>query len=77
MSGADEKMRAVLEQIAFDCRRRDVTFIQLVLEERLGPLLLAGQEMREHPIRRRLENVEAWDAALAAAQGEPEKESGR
>jgi hypothetical protein len=83
MSGADEKMRAVLEQIAFDCRRRDVTFIQLMLECRLLPLLLAGQAMRDWRFGSTLKSkslaaVRAdYDAALAAAQGQPEKESGR
>jgi len=84
MSGADEKIRAVLELVAMDtagaCEQarglgndvNDACYV--ALERRLLPLLLAGQHLREYPYH---ENAVAWDAALAAAQGQPEKESGR
>ena len=94
ISGADEKMRAVLERVAqqivyCNCategpalKRCEHISLAAQLERRLLPLLLAGQAMREFydpcPDEEMPDRViVAWDAALAAAQGQPEKESGR
>jgi len=84
MSGADEKMRAVLERVATECfsaamhdRSADEQDVQSVLESHLLPLLLAGQAMRDWRVLANSGYGEDWDAALAAAQGQPEKESGR
>jgi len=104
MSGADEKMRAVLERVAREQREwmghfmdadpelpgAEDKLVELdllrILGERLLPLLLAGQDCRdclEPGIPLDDKYMAAWDAALneltglAAAQGEPEKESGR
>jgi len=97
MSGADEKIRAVLEWLVQDL---DIEQSER-LAQRLWPILLAGQAMYEelgdnggHNPESCLDGkcpicwgnrtfMDAWDAALneltglAAAQGQPEKESGR
>jgi hypothetical protein len=84
MSGADEKMRAVLERSAKDfvehflCvpeatfYKESVRVTQELLERRLLPLLLSGQAMRDSDACAP-DFDKAWDAALAAAQGQPEK----
>ena len=102
MSGADEKMRAVLERVArelwltpgidSEVESEWVPLVSGYLKGRLLPLLLAGQAMRDagqipatisveeltdedaHPL---FKSLAVWDVALAAAQGQPEKESGR
>jgi len=91
MSGADEKIRATLERVASRLREevtspgvsegldREIEAVLLkMLKEHLLPLLLAGQAMRDiWPERTKVPWPVAWDAALAAAQGQPEKESRR
>ena len=84
MSGADEKMREVLERVAAEVRiPAYFEDIYPVLEERLLPLLLAGQDCRdclEPGIPLDDKYMAAWDAALSSLvsaeppQGEAEKE---
>jgi len=93
MSGADEKIRAVLKVTADDVAgwllatgslervyADDTNTIESVLIKHLLPILLAGQAMRDDfdiQIALEDEQLSAWDDALAAAQDQPEKESGR
>jgi len=79
--GADEKMRDVMEWLI-----RDLDTVEECerLGERIWPILLAGQAMRYEIVESSASHtdsgkqcpiclsVQAWDAALAAAQGQPE-----
>jgi hypothetical protein len=86
MSGADEKMRAVLKQIAQELGKqeerwfnnedldapRHLGMVTEVLERRLLPLLLAGKAMRDSAWVNTQQRKD-YDSALAAAQGQPEQ----